>query len=147
METNKQKLTELLCTVPEIKEDIMELRLWTQINIPFWEQSHQYTILDYPFDESERWEQTFYCRSNAIWAWSCKRLDITEINEIIWNPLDYHHLMMYCVKKDILFEISDWLSNYHLWLNGHQIPYNYKIPFSEQSEEFYWEILDYLNNN
>ena len=65
-----------------------------------------------------------------------------------WNNLDYHHLMIYCEKKRYAFAI--WSTWKLIWNRNEEWSYveiqldNTK-PFSNQSEEVYEQIFNYLN--
>lgn len=135
MKTNLKKLTALLCEVDEVKKDIMELRFWCKVYYN-WEYR---IIYDYKniawkiFINIGRWLSEEY--KDNYW-----------IKEIIWNPIEYHHLMMYCESKWIKLSINNYNTTqsgiFFNW-NGCCVLDNSK-PLNQQSAETLWKIYNFL---
>jgi hypothetical protein len=70
----------------------------------------------------------------------------------IWNPIEYHHLMMYCEEKDLPFCISwDYLFTFpdfkEFTLKSKLeiiAKIDYTKPLHQQSEETLWKIFNFL---
>jgi len=92
----KTKLTDLLKTVKEIREDIEELQFGTYVEI-----SNRLTRIIW---ENINW--TFAVRITSNWRVVSKRFDRQQF-KIIWNPLEERMLRMYCEKNNIIFWIDE----------------------------------------
>jgi hypothetical protein len=134
--TSLENLTSLLCEVEEVNKDIMELRFWTKIR--YWSY-----IVDFLYHFE--WEDVIcwkYWLEDWIIAMNRK------IDEIIWNPIEYHHLMMYCDKSQKLqfnifwnyISIRNLFTRNDSWL----IYLNNNLPLHQQSEETLWKIYNFL---
>ena len=141
------ELRKLVCTVPEINEDITELRKWCLVNDTdfdtwiheiFWELDRNYIILMYN-DLSKPYLE----RKTDIEDW-----------EIIWNPIQERHLRMYCssewwncdIQSNNLVHI--WRST--LWEDDKVIEewkllyYNSSLSLFQQSKKTIADILTFL---
>lgn len=130
--TYKQKLTDLLCTLDAIEKQIKELKFGCKI-IYNWE----IIVLDnLNYIDSYNYKKLIY---NPL-CW--KICDLCEA-EIIWNPIEYHHLMMYCKEKNFWFIISKSEVNIRnkKGFLSFEIEFDNTKPLSEQSEEVYEQIL------
>ena len=115
--TNLEKLTKLLCENKEVEKDIMELRFWCYLKHP----------------------------DGVIYRITWKRKLFTS-DEIIWNPIQDHHLRMYCLSLKLGFNLfEDW----KVWLYSPEGKYSLYFepkPLHEQCEEVLGKIYDFLIN-
>ena len=135
----KQKLIELLKAVPEIKEDLEELKIWCVVELDLWSwEDTEYTITDL-------WEIDFE-------DFRIKNLDnYWHIDNIIWNPIEEYHLRMYLCNKltdldqyifTIYWELQE--INTDSWEYIRTIFKLENKSFDNQSEEVYEEIFNFL---
>ena len=139
--TYKQKLTDLFCEVSEIKEQRMELKEWCKIEYSI-KQSIVKTTSSILFVNP-------YSENIYVHPWhnykTPKLIKREDVNQIIWNPLGYHHLMMYCAKYRILIQFNIGLIVF--LENDTMIELDYTKSFSEQNEEVYeWIFIDNRTN-
>lgn len=129
----KEKLIELLKTIPEVKEQMESLEFGCKYIMKnchpeiFWETSEQIFI------------------HHIMWEW---------LVEIIWLPLQERFIRMFCEKNNIRFSIHTnyyWLDDvlnfsavYIEWNEYCQID-NTK-DFDNQSEDIYQKIYEVLYN-
>lgn len=137
MKTNLEKLKEELCTVPEIKEDIMELRFWTKVE---WE----WEVLIYTW---KNWKPSMNWNHEMIFfRWKYLQTILKNNIKNLWNPIGEHHLRMYFEEIAIGTEIR-WDGTFQAY-TGHIITkLDNKKSFSKQSEETLGKILEYLTTN
>ena len=91
-----EKLRIILCTVPEIKEDLMELREWCEF---MDEDNLKRTITNVISQDNETCRNFVYALDEEKkWVFMC------EPKKIIWNPIQERHLRMYCEE---MFENKD----------------------------------------
>lgn len=97
--TNKEKLIEILRTIPEIKKDLEELRFWTLLDLKWNPAKIIYT--EWEFAKIEFLENSFNKRISTL---RVKNLYLNEYEKenwysnslkIIWNPIHRHHLIQY----------------------------------------------------
>ena len=146
--TYKEKLIELLKEVLEIKSDLEELKFWCKCKykhspdwwrskwVYIWENSRFSTDL---FRYNSNWNVVDISDKKEWWKWF----------EVIWNPLEEHHLRMYCEKKWIeIFIDFEW--KVYSFKKELLEPYTllFKLDntksFDNQSEEVYEKIFNYL---
>lgn len=134
--TYKQQLTELFCTVPEIDKQIKELKIGTKVILKdyFWEKILLWSsLINIMVDE----------------PFNIKIDKYNWLEEIIWNPIEYHHLMMYCRNNNILYSFNNkqWFDIIELKNENDliDIPLDNTKLFNEQSEEVYENIFNFLN--
>jgi len=136
----KNKLTELLKTVPEIKSDLEELRFGCKfIN------KYKLDEIDIIISEIRWWN--FH---SIIWWNQTHFPHISQIDKVIWNPLEERHLRMYCESIFRLLIVSENLI-YLRYMDGDGYR-TYAVceldntkSFDNQSEEVYEKIFNYLN--
>ena len=82
-------------------------------------------------------------------SWCDDRYHIWDKLNIIWNNLDYHHLMKYCKHKNIWIIIDDDTINLNskfwtldLW--NTLVKVDNTKPLNEQKSEVYKALLDYF---
>lgn len=141
--TYKQQLTEELCTVPEIEKQIKELKFGCKLKINKYNliydciDTYDIVVCDIVFDG----EKVFSINWNILSEQVEKKFQWKKsIKEIIWNPIEYHHLMMYCESKNISMRIESlWI----IYINANRkiCDFDNTKPLSEQSEEVYEQIL------
>jgi len=122
----KQKLTDLLKTIDEIKEDLEELKFWCEFI-----SNLNSTTFTYVFETNNR-IHSMWCSFNKA-----------QIRRIIWNPLEERHLRMYCENKgidDILFE-----TNWFITERNVICTLDNTKSFDNQTEEVYEKIFNFLN--
>jgi hypothetical protein len=133
----KEKLIELLKTVPKIKQDLEELRFWTIIK----------------YNTKFKWKDTRnYFRYKWEWEWDNENYlpPYKMINNqafiIIWNELEERHLRMYCESKNIKYiQYVSWLIELKIrWEIHKSISMDNSKSFSNQSEDFYEKLYNYL---
>jgi len=135
----KEKLIELFKTIPEIKEDLEELiDLKTKvIYYPNKWKSWPYEWIYWNLYERD--DDRFY------------KFDITELDKIIWNPIEERHLRMYCKKNKIIYQYNnmDWILSLS-WMDDvfdrEFKEYDDTKSFDNQSEHFYKELYNFLIN-
>lgn len=159
----KQKLKELLCTLPEIKEQIMELKLGTRILLDCsdleWCKPEKVEC-EFLFMKTMGLVRTYVLFKDYTFPLIEQNVrgvvDFTDWWEfnIIWNPLEERFLRMYLEEKWINFIIAtngnstiynqDWLIKdvKQTW-----ITFDNTKPFSNQTEKVYQEIYEFLINN
>ena len=141
--TNLQKLTDLLCEVKEIKEDIMELRFGTEIK--YWDTEN---VKHFYIWKSDFWWELLWLKTSVEWYTDCTaELEEWEEFEIIWNPIEYHHLMMYC-EEDYNLKITPLYISIAKYKDYTErfIDFNNTLPLHKQSEEVLWALVEYLSN-
>lgn len=134
MKTNLENLTSLLCECEEVNKQIKELKFWTLISVDW---------LVWKFlKETTWWITQFFINSLC---YSDDNTDNPEI-KIIWNPIEYHHLMTYCVNKWFRFNISDSYINLYSkdFTEACVIKIEYSKSLHQQSEETLWQIYNFL---
>ena len=129
MKTTLQKLTEKLCEIREIKEDITGLRFWCVI----WD--HRYLWM------SEEWY--YYLAPIKISRNVINEAWYIEEEEMIWNPIQLHHLIWYCDSKDINLVITQ---KWYIWEPRERYSALLDITkdLSNQSEETLEKILNFI---
>ena len=128
----KEKLRELLKTVPDIKNDLENIKFWTEVLL-FWAKKRK-IIEEYP-----NVNKIYVTRYNFTSSFS------QEEYKIIWNPLSEHHLRMYCQDKKINIDIV-WNGSVLMW--GFELICITELDnkdFDNQSEEVYEKIFNYVN--
>lgn len=148
MKTNLEKLTELLCTVPEIEKDVKELRFGCKIEFDSWKDfsyilriTNQQEITYY---KNVNWFHTIEEQTYTVWM-----EDIIENRwqyKVIWNTIGYHHLMRYTELNFYWMTIST--ENNLIIYTENQGHYICEIDntkdLSEQSEETLGDIYTFL---
>lgn len=123
--TNKEKLIEIVKADGVVKKDMEELKFGCYIKHNSW---HIFQVWD-SVDEKQRIRKDI-----AMW-----------LAKIIWT-LQERHLRMYCKNKKISLDIIEsWYIDVNNKLNVVQLD-NTK-DFDNQSEEVYWQIVKFLENN
>lgn len=149
---NYEKLRTKLCEIESIEKDIKELRFWCCAKykdykncIIVWKWFLKWKIqIAYQWYNLSEKESIFQwnnqnCFSNV---WVNK-----EELEIIWNKLDYNHLMMYFNIKKLQWLRIDLLCwrIFNMITDEDIVVLDYTKPFSEQEDKVYWDILNFLN--
>lgn len=174
--TYKQKLTDLLKTIPEIKEDIMEFRTWFKLDVyEYWPSGLQ----EYWYDDWQLWweeyilwkDDIFYSNEDwyeihlsfiedlISWKETLEKSESIKDIEIIWNPLEERHLRMYCESKwkNILIHTNEFWTGLYIsqnddyWrpvvnMDSFICNLDNEEPFSEQTEKVYEDIYNFLTN-
>lgn len=134
--TYKQKLRELLKTVPEVKEQMEKLDFWCKVN---------YLLSDWSTDI---WIYCFQLWLKMFLTDSWLEVENSNILEIIWLPLQERFIRIYCQsivfqwdfiflpKKEQLFTSNSWLEIVTKLDNTKD--------FDNQSEEVYQKIYEVL---
>jgi len=133
MKTNLENLTSLLCEVEEVNKQIKELKFWTLINVNW--------IVWKFLKETAWWITQFF--DNSL----CYYNDDTDNPEIkiIWNSIEYHHLMMYF--EDKIEQTTVRFDMYWRFINEYwEVEFRLDItkPLHQQSEETLWKIFNFL---
>lgn len=131
---NVDKLRDILCTVDEIKEDIMELRFGTIIKntVP--------AIKRYVCEWDYEWYTIYIEAVDRNYQSTTIETEEWEEMEIIWNGIEERHLRMYCDSKWIEWKwfIMEVQTIFDILDNTKSL--------QNQSEETLWQIIDYLTN-
>lgn len=132
--TYKQKLIDLLKTIPEIKEDLEELRFGCNVFYN-WE----YHIL---YDYKNIWWKDYI---NIGWWLSEEMKNEYWIKEVIWNPLEERHIRIFSENKEVYICITT--SWYICWTDIEKpiCQIDNSKSFDYQTEEFYKELFNFLN--
>lgn len=137
--TWKEKLINLLKTVPAIKEDLEELRMWTKFEMNWFE----YHIINV---SRSLWTVSWIRR---WWIESALRnVFLSKVGNIS-NALDYHHIMMYMYNWEDIESIILWnemlirkhwniISHFYIW------DFDKLKPFDQQDDSVYEALYDYL---
>lgn len=150
--TYKQQLTDLLCTEKSVDEQIKELKMGCKVILyendwwDYWWKTHEMEDIIISQDWYTLWENDIndynHIDDNGWYLWH-------SYYKIIWNPIEYHHLMMYCEEKDInmtLFHDWDMIRYFSKSIEDIEVTkLDNTKPLSEQSEEVYEKILIALN--
>ena len=90
----KEKLIDLLKTIPEIKEDIEELREFCKFTLK----------------NKDGWLAVESSDGPWVFTICWNMFPKEEINEIYWNPLEERHLRIFCKNKGVFLTIlENWL--------------------------------------
>lgn len=138
----KNKLIELLKTIPEIKDDLEELKFWTILKIL---DTNEY---DY-WIETPNWEEYILLNDNNFIFWM-ELLNLEEGNfeiKIIWNPIHRHHLEWFCEENKIFLSLVWGNLIFNYMFKELRIKLNNKKSLDEQTEEVYEKIYNFLKNN
>ena len=119
----------------------LDKELFFRFEVPDWEDENWYE--KYKEVEVEAWYYKWI--EDEDWNY-CLELQDDDIKEIIWNPIEYHHLMMYCnynnSTNNMFIEC-----NWNVWFWACIITkFNTTLPLHKQSEEVLWALLEYLSN-
>lgn len=132
---NKEKLIELLKTVPVIKDDLEELKwgVWLKEN---------------------RWAVYQHMWANKLfmpWHWIITTTKDEILKMQVIPKLEQRHLLLYSQYKHLYLSISDdWgICNTNRNEIEHReeevwIEVDFLNSFDNQSEEFYWELFNFL---
>ena len=150
MQTYYNKLKDLLCECEAVNKDIYELRFWTLVNTKNYWIVKLYNLANFLYEDKYLLHNLY---TNSWWF------------EIIWNNLEYHHLMMYYdyinldlaekISKECPAEEPNVICNFtNIWLKEHkkeflELIFNWDNtkPFHLQSEEVFKNIYEYLESN
>ena len=140
--TYKEKLINLLKTIPSVKEDLEELRFWCVL-----ESKISWKIITYCWETDEYKDKYIM----ALWKYNIVSKKLLSRYKIIWNPLEERHLRMYCDKKWISLIINRF--SQLSYLDNSDNLYK-KIctldnteSFDQQTEEVYEKIVEFLETN
>ena len=149
MKTNLQKLTDILCTVPEIEKDIKELRFGYKVWIYRYKTDsyiYWYIVNKNEISSLEWWtymleDYPFYENTNPEWD---NFIDWDKwYTDKIWNPIQERNLRMYCNEKEIFFMIEeDWMLRFHDSFDV--IKLDNTKDLQDQTEETLWKIVEFL---
>ena len=137
----KEKLIELLKTVPEIKEDLERKIFWTDVRYRVWPW---HTIVSQLISKNLKTNE--YLVKHEYNYFHPRRIKENQIIDFIWQ-LEERHLRMYCENKWYAFAI--WGQWKLIWNRNEEWSYtelqldNTKS-FDNQTEEVYWNILEFL---
>jgi len=142
----KGKLTEILKEVSENKKDLEELRFGCEIICDEW---FAWTIIrEWTEDWEDLWVSHCWYLIDFNWYSALQEYDTDDIKDlkIIWNPIQERNLRMYCESKKKYFTISTaWyivFENTEKWIR-----LDNNKDFSNQSEEVYKSIVEFLESN
>lgn len=132
--SSKEKLRELLKTVPEVKEWMESLEFWCEI---------KYVLSDWSTDV---WRYCFQLWLKVFLTDSGLEVENSNILEKIWLPLQERFIRMFCEKRRVPFFI---IRSGEISFNRNESSY-IKIDntkdFDNQSEEVYQKIYEVLYN-
>ncbi len=148
---NKQELInsirDVLCSDKEIEKDLKGFKKWTickfknspdewySEGVYLWQNTRLLSEPDL-FQYKSNWNVIQF----NIWG-----LKWGQWFEIIWNPIDYRHILSYCKNKNIRMCFSPkWMQEISRWFLQEAIKVNHSKPFEEQEYEVLKQILDYL---
>lgn len=140
--TYLEKLTDLVCQEKDIEKQIKELKFGTEIKV----DGIKWKVLSV----SENWKIKFIDGKWYIaWDDDNKTDEYNPKIEIIWNPLELHHLIWFCENKKIKFSLQTqflWnLKQTMLFFNRNWCcKYDNKKPLHQQSEEVLKNIFEAL---
>ena len=127
-----------------VRKDLEELRFWCKVKIHWWDCK----VIEFTWSNLKIWNWKRYLNykyPDHIWWNSQNKSNL----EIIWNNLDYHHIMMYCKHKNIWIIIDDDTINLYskfwtldLW--NTLVKVDNTKPLNEQKSEVYNALLDYF---
>lgn len=152
--TYLEKLTDLVCQEKDIEKDLKELRFWCKIKS--WKNIHIITNIEWWWKTNAPFLDTRYVRCTPYlnFQFDIKQKEKIKLLsddwkwvEIIWNPLELHHLMLYCSKKWWPFTIgSQWrmMWNKQKDWSYYEIQLDNKKPLHQQSEEVLKNIFEAL---
>jgi len=128
----REKLTELLKTVPEIKQDLEEMKSHKWFHTKWM---YNYWFLLWP-------EDAFF-----PWIWY-KKVDkeYLELQTFEWE-LEERHLRMYSDRKNIRLFMNYFSNICYFWEDNKEVKIcklDNSKSFSNQSEEFYEKLYNYL---
>jgi len=142
---NLEKLTKILDTVKEIKEDRMELKFGCKLKDLTYD-SIKPTFICYMGDT--KWHD---CAVKILWykniIYCDNEVKFEDRFEIIWTPIQDHYLRMYCNKKELNLVITQ---NWYVlmwWFELKHITTLENKSLHEQSEETLGKIVEFLENN
>lgn len=149
--TTIEKIKEILCTVPEVEKDLMELKFRCRVVV---ENDNEECILEwkYLYTDEEDWllrAEILLDDNNQIssYYWWDDNASFTLYNKIIWNPLQRRHLLMYCNIKVIDIDINScwtiWKDN---WTNKPIAKLDNTKDLEDQPEETLEKILAFLES-
>ena len=138
------ELRELLCTVPETEEELMELRMWCLIKVPWVDEISTY--IDWDFKKE--------ILLHRLSSWEIRTRNRVINFTILSNPIQERHLRMYCssewwncdIQSNNLVHI--WRST--LWEDDKVIEewkllyYNSSLCLFQQSKKTIADILTFL---
>lgn len=131
--TPLERLTAILCECESVKKDVMELRFGCRVL-----NSYSGDIWEYIGKDKA------YHKEYGIWI--IKENSISD-NEILWNPIQDHHLRMYCEDNKIYFDIDCyWDVNWAVYKEELSIGLDNKKPLYQQSNETLEKIVEFLEN-
>ena len=133
MATPLERLTAILCECESVKKDVMELRFGCIIKTAFW--TYKKLVTKDKFFEKVAYIETLVCLN-----WQ---------EEIIWNPIQDHHLRMYCeiMWIDITFSVHAWST---LLMNTSKKWFDTVLEHKhlhQQNDEILEKIIVFLENN
>ena len=143
----KQKLIDLLKTVPEIKKDLEELKFGCRVRQVYNEKrSYKNTYIHLKEDT--------YCQEDEYDQWDFydkfEDRDLRD-EDIIWHPIEERHLRMYCESKYILLLIAwNWSfcrADHEGWYENLWFKLDNTKSFNDQTEEVYTDIVEFLESN
>ena len=135
----KQKLIELLKTVPEIKKDIEELKWCCEV--------------EYVWAFKQYWSWIYYlveivwCWAELYRPWEMSFTVPEEDFEVIWNPLEERHLRVYCTylnKWTYIWIDSNWVYTLEAWFDKFIVELDNTKSFNDQTDEVYGKIVEFL---
>ena len=129
-----QELRDILCTVQEIKEDLMELRFWTHIS---WRDKKSMLWND---------DTVWIVYPLSVFTKNWVNVKKSNIDEIIWNPIQERHLRMYFFEKnmnimiDHEWELFNSMKNTGIFLDNTK-------DLQDQDTKVLQSIVDFLKAN
>ena len=145
----KEKLIELLKTDEVVKKDMEELKFWTDLFYKHWTEwitTHEtYIWLSHPYN----WTSPQPIIKNNHNYCISRNISLEEIKKyyIINNPLQERHLRMYCENNKIWLGITEsWFLSITNFPENIQLNLDNTKDFSDQSEEVYEKIFNFLSN-
>jgi len=125
----KDKLREILYTVPDIKKDLEELKIGCEVKGQYWickviwfEESKQGS------DSEDITLTDEFIYSDSIQPW-------TTVDEVIWNPLEEKYFYMY--SEEVWIDIID---TFKVIYDN----FDYTKTIDTQSQDFYKTLYKHL---
>ena len=136
--TPLERLTAILCECESVKKDIMELREGCIIEFDNWKRRKVFTVEIF-------WTQCLQLqrKNRAAQVFVDEALE-WENYKIIWNPIQDHHLRMYCEYKWIFYTIST--AGYIVFENSERWIKLEPKSLYQQSNETLEALIEFIEN-
>jgi len=134
-----KEIRQILSEVKVVDKDLKELKFWTKI-----------TLKEFIWSRKITWINNLYFTVTQVSEFQREFDRFNDIDEVIWNELEFRHLLLYLnAKLDHSCILTNWylvkvLSNSSL-VNT-LIKFDLTKSLENQTEEVLEQILNYLNN-